>query len=204
MKTKISVLFVVLLCAVNAPAQTSATATVSPDILVLQNIVVLQKNWRVDVRNSALDEDPFSANSEFSDAQRAQKVSDLQNIIRARGGESREPPPPRVSKNKSSSPRRSETYIYRTKIKNAGLKTIRVVDWGYVFIDPDTQQELGLHRYINKVKIRPGQNSDLVGRSASPPTSIVNVKNAGKEPSEQIVIYRVEYDDGSVWQNPTK
>jgi hypothetical protein len=195
----ISIFFVVLLMAANTPAQTPSAATVPPDI------VVLQKSVRVAIRNPALeDDDPFSANAEFTDAQRAQKISDLQNAIRAKGGESREPPPPRTSKVRHTPSKRSETYIYRAKIKNAGLKTIRVVDWGYMFVDPDTQQELGRHLYSTKVKIRPGQNSDLVGRSASPQTSIVNVKSTGKEPSEQIVIYRVEYDDGSVWQNPAK
>jgi hypothetical protein len=194
----ISIFFVVLLVAVNAPAQTPSTVTVPPDI------VVLQKSVRVAVRNPALEDDPFSANAEFTDAQRAQKISDLQNAIRAKGGEAREPPPPRTSKTRKTPPKQSETYIYRAKIKNAGLKTIRVVDWGYMFVDPDTQEELGRHLYSTKVKIRPGQNSDLVGRSASPQTSIVNVKSTSKEPSEQIVIYRVEYDDGSVWQNPAK
>ncbi len=131
-------------------------------------------------------------------------INDIQNAIRAKGGEAREPPPPRTSKTRNTPSKRSEIYVYRAKIKNAGLKTIRVVDWGYTFIDPDTQQELGRHLYSSKVKIRPGQNGDLVGRSATPQTSIVNVKSAGKEPSEQIVIYRVEYEDGSVWQNPAK
>jgi hypothetical protein len=197
----ISVLTVVLLGAVNAPAQTPSAATVPTDI------VVLEKKWHVDVRNPALDDDPFSANAEFNDAQRAQRINDIQNAVRAKGSETREPPPPprKVrTKSSSSTSRQIETYVYRAKIKNAGLKTIRVVDWGYMFIDPDTQQELGRHRYSSKVKIRPGQNSDLVGRSATPQTYIVNVKNAGKELSEQIVIYRVEYDDGSIWQNPLK
>jgi hypothetical protein len=194
----ISIFFVVLLAAANAPAQTPPTATVPPDI------VVLQKSARVAVRNPALEDDPFSANAEFTDAQRAQKISDIQNAIRAKGGESREPPPPRTSKTRRTPSMQSETYIYRAKIKNAGLKTIRAVDWGYLFVDPDTQEELGRHLYSTKIKIRPGQNSDLVGRSASPQTSVVNVKSTGKEPSEQIVIYRVEYDDGSVWQNPAQ
>ena len=198
MKTMISVLFVVLLGAINAPAQTDSAATVPTDI------VVLQKNWRVYVRNPALDDDPFGANAEFTDAQRAQRINDIQNSIRAKGGESREPPPPRTSKVNRSPSQQLETYAYHVKIKNAGLKTIRVVDWGYMFTDSDTQQELGRHLFLTKVKIRSGQTGDLVGRSASPQTSIVNVKSAGKEPSEQIIIYRIEYEDGSVWQNSIK
>ena len=198
MKTMIWAFFLVLLGAINAPAQNPSTATLEPDI------VVLQKNWHVYVRNPALDDDPFSANAEFTDNQRAQRINDIQNSIRARGGESREPPPPRASKIVRSPSKELETYVYRAKIKNAGLKTIRVVDWEYVFVDPDTQQELGRHRFLNKVKIQPGKNSEPVGRSPSPQTSILNVNSADKQPSEQVLINRVEYDDGSVWQNPIK
>jgi hypothetical protein len=192
-------LFAVLLLTITATAQTSPASSVPPDV------VVLQKNWHLYVRNPALDDDPFSANVEFNDAQRAQRISDIQNAIRAKGSEERQPPPPRVHKNHDSFPAKQEaTYVYRAKIKNTGAKTIRVIDWSYTFLDPDTQQELGRHLYSSKVRIRPGQNNELVGRSATPQTGTVNVKNIGKELNEQIVIYRVEYDDGSVWQNPSQ
>lgn len=187
---------------VNAPAQTSPGVSVPPDI------VVLQKSWRLAVRNSVLDDDPFSANAEFNEALRAQRVNDIQNAIRARGSESRLPPPPRPNKNQDATSQPSETYVYQVKIRNTGTKTIRAVDWGYIFTDPDTQQEQGRHRYSNKVKLRPGQNSGLVGRTASPPTYIVSAQNAGKDVrkqlTEQVVIYRLEYEDGTVWQNATK
>jgi hypothetical protein len=199
MKTTLSMLFVVPLLTMIATAQTSPASPVPPDI------VVIQKNWHLYVRNPALDDDPFSANVEFNDAQRAQRISDIQNAIRAKGSEERQPPPPRVHKSHDSLPAKQEaTYVYRAKIKNTGAKTIRVIDWSYTFLDPDTQQELGRHLYSSKVKIRPGQNNELIGRSVSPQTGTVNVKNFGKELSEQIIIYRVEYDDGSVWQNPSQ
>lgn len=202
MKSVSLVICAVLLGAVIASAQTESNASVAPDI------VVLQKSWRLHVRNSALDEDPFSANTEFNEALRAQRVNDLQNAIRARGAESRQPPPPRPGKTQDVTAQPGETYVYQVKIRNTGKKTIRAVDWGYIFTDPETRQEQGRHRYSNKVKIRPEQNTGLVGRTASPPTYIVSAKNAGKDIrkrlSEEVVIYRIEYDDGTVWQNPAK
>jgi len=42
----------------------------------------------------------------------------------------------------------------------------------------------------------------LLGYSAAPQTYVVNVKRSGKQLSEQIIIYRLEYEDGSVWQSP--
>lgn len=198
MRALSSVLFAALLWTVNASAQTSSTVSLPPDI------EVLQKEWRLEVRNPLLDTDPFSANGDFNASSRAQRVSDAQNADRARGSESRQAPPQRTLR----SSRSVVAYVYRAKIKNTGAKTIRLVDWGYVFNDPNTQEELGRHRRTSKVKIRPGQSKDLVEDSPTPPTSIVNANSAGKKSNkqyvEQIVIYRVEYDDSSVWQNPAK
>lgn len=202
MKNVSLVLCAVLLGATVASAQTSSPVSAPADI------VVLQKNWRPIVRNASLDEDPFSPNTEFNEALRAQRANDIQNAIRARGSESRQPPPPRNKKTPDKPLPLMATYLYQVKIRNTGTKTVRAVEWGYIFTDPKTQQELGRHRYTNKVKIRPAQNNELVGRTSSPPTQIVNVQNTGKETdnklSEQVVIYRVEYEDGTVWENPSK
>lgn len=196
-----------------APSQPPPAAHAPPDILLLQ------KGWSSERRNPALDDDPFAPNAEFIDAQRAQKMNDLQNSIRARGSESREPPPQRPSrttdpnrpkdtfekpKDTLPSTDRRTIYTYRAKVKNTGAKTIRVVHWGYAFLDPDTQKPLGLHRYSTKVRIRPGESVELAGRSGAPQTSTISVNNASKKPEEMIVIYRVEYDDGAVWQIPLK
>lgn len=199
----------------DAPAQATPAAHVPPDI------VLLQKSWSAERRNPALDDDPFAANVDFVDAQRAQRMNELQNIIRARGSEAREPPPQNPSrttdpnrpkdtfekpkkKDKLPSTGQRTTYTYRAKVKNTGTKTIRVVNWGYAFVDPDTQQPLGFHRYTSKVRIRPGESAELAGRSGAPQTSTVNVNSANKKPEEVIVILRVEYDDGAVWQIPLK
>ncbi|MFL6257890.1 MAG: hypothetical protein ACJ74T_23015 [Pyrinomonadaceae bacterium] len=201
MSRAVSLFFLFLLGALAASAQTPATTTPPP--AAPPDLVVLQKKWHTYVRNPALDEDPFSANDEFADAQRQQKINEIQNKIRGKGGEQIEPTPPPIKKSKDDPPSGVvTTYVYRAKVKNTGAKTIRAIDWGYNFLDPETQQELGRHLYSTKVKIRPGQDNELVGRSAKPQTSTINVKNAGKELSEQVVIYRVEYDDGSVWQPP--
>ena len=187
-----------LLGAAAAPAQTPST----PPPAAPPDLVVLQKKWQSYVRNPALDADPFDANEEFEDARQAQRINEIRNAVRARGSESREPPPARVSKIANPDSKQIVTYVYRAKLKNTGAKTIRAIDWGYAFLDPETRQELGQHLFTTKVKIRPGHDNELVGRSAKPQTSTINVKNAGKELGEQIVIYRVEYDDGSVWQPP--
>ena len=203
MRRAVSLLFLCLLGGVCAAAQTpSATASAPPP--APPDLVVLQKKWQTHVRNPALDADPFDANEEFEDARQAQRVNDIRNAIRARGNEAREPPPVRTTKIGSPDSRQIMTYVYRAKVKNTGAKTIRVIEWGYTFLDPDTHQEIGRHLYTAKVKLRPGKDNELIGRSAKPQTSTVNVKNAGKSLGEQVVIYRVEYEDGSTWQPPVQ
>src|SRR5215203_2222714 len=174
MRRAVSLFFLFLLGATAVHAQTpepAASPAGPPDL------VVLQKKWKTYARNPALDEDPFAANDDFADAQRQQKINDLQNKIRGRGAEALEPPPPRVKKTEDPPPPGVvTTYVYQAKVRNTGAKTIRVIDWGYNFLDPETRQELGSHLYTTKVKIRPGQESELVGRSSKPQTSTVSVK----------------------------
>jgi hypothetical protein len=203
MRRAVSLLFLFLLGAASAAAQTPAATEPAPPAAP-PDLVVLQKKWQSHVRNPALDADPFDANEEFEDARQAQRINEIRNTIRARGGEPREPTPARVSKINNPDSKQIVTYVYRARVRNTGAKTIRVIDWGYTFLDPETRQELGRHLYTTKVKIRPGRDSELIGRSAKPQTSTVSVKNAGKELGEQVVIYRVEYDDGSVWQPPSQ
>jgi hypothetical protein len=181
--------------AAQAPAAVAPAAPAAPP-----DLVVIQKKWQTFTRNPALDADPFDANEEFEDARQAQRIAEIRNTIRARGSESREPPPPRASKVANPDSKQIVTYVYRARVRNTGAKTVRVIDWGYIFLDPETRQELGRHLYTAKVKIGPGKENELVGRSAKPQTSTVNVKSAGKSLGEQVVIYRVEYDDGTVWQ----
>jgi hypothetical protein len=206
MRRAFFLLFLFLLGAASAAAQTPpATVPATPPPAAPPDLVVLQKKWQSHVRNPALDADPFDANDDFETARQEQRINEIRNTIRARGNEAREPTPS-LKNNKIGNPDSKQimTYVYRAKVKNTGSKTIRVIDWGYTFLDPETRQEIGRHLYTTKVKLRPGQDSELVGRSGKPQTSTVSVKNAGKEPGEQIIIYRVQYDDGSVWQPPSQ
>ena len=203
MRRAVYLFFLSLLGAASAAAQAPAvTAPATP--AVPPDLVVLQKKWQSHVRNPALDADPLDANDDFETARQEQRASEIRNTIRARGNEAREPPP--TGNNKIGNPDSKQilTYVYRARVKNTGSKTIRVIDWGYTFLDPETRQEIGRHLYTTKVKIRPGQDGELVGRSGKPQTSTVSVKNAGKEPGEEVVIYRVQYEDGSVWQPPSQ
>lgn len=188
------------LCGVAAVAAQTTTPTATT--AAPPDLVVLQKKWRSYTRNPALDVDPFDANEEFEDARQAQRINEIRNTIRARGNESREPPPVRSSRINNPDSKTIVTYVYTAKVKNTGAKTVRFIEWGYTFLDPETSQELGSHVFTAKLKLRPGQENELAGRSNKAQTATVNVKNAGKALVEQVVIYRVEYEDGTFWQPP--
>jgi len=70
-------------------------------------------------------------------------------------------------------------YLYEAKIKNTGVKTIRAIVWEYSLFDPETNVEVGRHRFSGKTTVRSGKTVNLIGRSTKPPTGIVEVTKSG-------------------------
>jgi hypothetical protein len=97
-------------------------------------------------------------------------------------------------------------FIYKVEIQNSGTKAVKTVDWDYVFIDANTQEELGRRQFSSVEKISPGKTKELKFSIATPPTQKVSVnsldKNERANLNESVVIVRIEYADGSVWQHP--
>jgi hypothetical protein len=106
-------------------------------------------------------------------------------------------PPPRDT-------RPVKRYQYRVTIKNTGTKTIKDVSWDYIFIDPANEDRFAHHHFRNEKKIRPGKKQQITQFSLAPPTRVVNVrvvnKTEGEPFIERVIITRIEYVDGSVWQ----
>lgn len=96
-------------------------------------------------------------------------------------------------------------YRYKISVRNGGEKTIKLIDWDYVFLDPLTRSEIERHLFTSEEKIGPGKEKELSVFNLAPPTRTVSAGALGKaEPSpfvERIVLVRVEYSDGTVWQN---
>ena len=199
MKTLSPVLMVLLLAGA-ASAQSPAASSDPP------GVTVLQKSWRSQVRNPALDEDPFLPNYEYREAVRTQQENIRQTAISLRTTGVAVNNRPRTILRADFPPGLHITYVYSAKIRNTGEKTIQSLVWEYVFFDPATpQKELGHHQQTSRVKIRPGKSQDLSRRSTSPPAQVIDASEA-KDPapklSGRVVIHRIEYTDGSVWQRP--
>lgn len=97
-------------------------------------------------------------------------------------------------------------FIYKTKIKNTHTAAITQIDWDYVFFERDTENELGRQEFTSDEQIGPGKTKELVVTITSPPTRTISVTSLNLEErnrlSEKIILVRVKYADGHVWQPP--
>ena len=191
---------VLLLCLFGTCASAQALSNPSD----IPNVTVVQKKWRIEVRNPALDKDPLKAIKEHEQEERERRDTDRQNEIRAQQGMPKVAPPVRVPAPETGARGVSVTYIYEVRVRNTGEKEIRTLVWEYVFFEPGTERELGRRRFISRVSMGPAKTRNLAERSSSPPTGTIDARKAGKKSrdqySERVVIQRIEYADGSVWQ----
>jgi hypothetical protein len=97
-------------------------------------------------------------------------------------------------------------FIYRLSIKNTGARTIKAIDWDYIFLDAVSRSELGRQQFTSEEKIDPGKARELTIRIRKPPTQTISVssfeKNEREVLSEQVMVVRIEYTDGTFWQRP--
>jgi hypothetical protein len=95
-------------------------------------------------------------------------------------------------------------FIYKTRLKNNHTSTITQIDWDHVFYERDTENEVGRQEFTSDEQIGPGKSKELTVTVTSPPARTVSVTSLNLEErkrfSEKIVLVRVKYADGRVWQ----
>ena len=98
-------------------------------------------------------------------------------------------------------------YVYEITVKNNGAKRIRQLVFNYSYTDARTQVTV-VREYKSNVKIRPGTVAKLVVHTQMRPMGTIDASQAGANrpdlSPDQIVIKRLKYDDGSVWQRWAK
>ena len=193
-----ALLLLVLILLVDVSAQSIQAQQDAPDL------TVTKKTWKREVHHPALTADPFRPNDEQAELQRVQKDNSIRNATRVREGNT-----PQPVRNNKPMPTESDgpqvRFVYRATVKNSGTKTITGLVWEYVFFDSERAEQVGRHSFQHRVKISTGKSTELIGWSPRPPSSVIDVTKAKKEDthlSEQVIISRIEYDDGSVWQRP--
>jgi len=103
----------------------------------------------------------------------------------------------------SRAPKPVEGFVYRTKLRNAGPKTIEVLFWEYQFQDRTEPAHVRRHQFLCGVSMKPEKDKDLQGFSLASPSEVISVESLKKNANaltEKVVVNRVEYSDGSIWQ----
>ena len=105
--------------------------------------------------------------------------------------------------NKQSAPPRYY-FMYRASMKNLSTKAIKEIDWDYIFLDDATGEELDRRQFTSVQNIGPGKQKDLTFTLPTPPTRRVSIYSLDKKErngiGERVIIVRVTYADGSVWE----
>ena len=102
----------------------------------------------------------------------------------------------------SRPPQSLELYQYRIELKNRGSNTIK---WAFVDYqtsaasDPDNPSH---RQFACSVTIKSNQSKLMEAFSNLPPNRIVSAVDPDKPRIERVIINRIEYADGAVWQRP--
>jgi hypothetical protein len=196
-----------LLCACAAArAQSAAEANAAPP--APPGVEVVKYSWSKDRIN--WEADPFGGPVEsFDDVRR--RNADLRRIERARAAGNqaevskveREMRAEQVIKSRPPKPPRY-AFSYKLSVRNTGEKAIKEIDWDYVFFDAATGQELDRREFTGVEKIAPGKSKELAFLVSTPPTNRISAHSLGKNERdglrEEVVLQRILYADGTVWQ----
>jgi len=187
-----------------AAAPTAQDASAPPDVVVLKYSWTKERiNWLSDPFSPTV-ENMGDVRRRIGDQRRAERARATGNtaeaakidqeqrseqVIRARP-----PAPPRYA------------FRYKISLRNAGPKTIKEIDWDYVFTDTASGEVLGRREFTGAEKIAPGKEKELNFMSPSAPAQKISLQSLNKSEreglSEQVVLVRILYEDGTVWNRP--
>lgn len=106
-----------------------------------------------------------------------------------------------VAESRAPQSKTMDGFTYKIKVQNSIAKVVEVVFWEYRFIDPANPQQIARRQFLCGVNIAAGKGRDLEGFSLSGPSDVVNVNTlADNAFKEDVLINRVEYSDGTIWQ----
>lgn len=201
MKKRIFLLSLLILCATNSLAATSQEAG---------EIEILNFSWtkeRIRERPSML---PLASSGELIRQSRSEAQLAAARNSANRGAASKIET--QINNDEQATAKARQTappddgYRYAVKLRNGGSKVIKSIDWDYLFIDPETTTVLSRHRFTSDDTIKPGKSKEISVLYLIPPIQTVSVKMLSKKRlanfKEQVVLMRIQYSDGSVWQHP--
>lgn len=107
---------------------------------------------------------------------------------------------------RSASATPENIFVYELKIKNTDSKAIRSFIWEYRSAGETQSANISSRQFLCSEKIKAGDSETLRIFSHLPPTNVVDTSDSknksDKNHASDILINRVEYADGTVWQRP--
>jgi hypothetical protein len=95
-------------------------------------------------------------------------------------------------------------FAYRVKVQNASAKVIEVLFWEYQFTELSNPTNVVRRQFLCGVNIKPSKEKELQVFSLSGPSNVISAESLANKSEklfrEKVVINRVEYSDGSIWQ----
>jgi hypothetical protein len=95
-------------------------------------------------------------------------------------------------------------FDYRIKVRNTSAKVVEIIFWEYQFSDPSNPQAVTRRQFLCGVQIKPDKGKELQAFSVSGPSEVISVERLANNSTdsfrEKVLINRVEYADGSIWQ----
>ena len=190
-------LLLALLLATLATAQQTATKSDPSDLTVVDH------SWHRDYAGTQADSNPLQPNEDLMQQTRAEKAVIRQRDYDLPSTVERPMPVPGPRPVPGGRVER-DVYVYKLTLKNNGTKRIKFVDWEFQFLHPQTHELLGSRRITSKVKLAPGKTEKIEARLLQQPTHVVSADQLKKKDrdqfKEQVIIHRIVYSDGSVWE----
>jgi hypothetical protein len=101
----------------------------------------------------------------------------------------------------STKTKRAVVYVFkytaRVNLKNLATKTIKAVEWNYLFVDPENEKELKRYKILSKQQILPDAAQTLVKDIFIDLKEKTGHLKTGKQ---KVQLARIEYTDGSSWR----
>jgi hypothetical protein len=109
-----------------------------------------------------------------------------------------------VQESRTPQPKPFNAFAYKIKLQNPTPQAVDVLFFEYQFIDRTNPQNVTVRQFLCAANIKPGKEKEIQAFSLAGPSEVVNVDTLANKSTnpfeEKVVINRVEYSDGSIWQ----
>jgi hypothetical protein len=109
-----------------------------------------------------------------------------------------------VEEARTPKPSPVDGFSYRVKVQNSSAKVIEVIFWEYQFLDSSDLTKIVRRQFLCGVNIKAQKEKELQAFSPSGPSNVISAESlsnkSGNPYQERVVINRVEYSDGTIWQ----